>query len=381
MSESIELTHFIRETIRHEGPVTFRWFMEQALYHPEWGYYASGKAVVGKKGDFYTSVSVGGLFGELLTRQFHEIWQRMGCPDEFSLFEQGADRAQLAADVLGAAQRFYPDFFAALTYQIVEPSTQLRAEQAANLANWSGKVEWRERIEEFSGVAYSNELLDAMPVHVVSRCDDKWREDYVDESGDSFQFVPGPISSAELALALAKLPEGLPPDAYRTEINLAGPAWIREVARSMRRGCALVIDYGFLRDQYYSIERREGTLRCYRQHQRHDNPFSEIGRTDITAHVDFSACIDAGIENGLSLAGFTDQHHFLTGISEPEFAAIEAESQRGLSAETQRRLRTLQSLLHPGTMGMQFKYLALTKGIDFDEPLLGFSAARQITAH
>lgn len=372
MPESTELSHFLRETIRREGPVTFRWFMEQALYHPEWGYYASGTAVVGKRGDFYTNVSVGGLFGELLTRQFHEVWQRMGCPAEFSLVEQGADRGQLAADVLEGAQRLYPDFFVTLKYQIVEPSAWLRAAQTKNLEYWAGKVEWNEAIEEFSGVLFCNELLDAMPVHVVSRRAGKWQEEYVDATGGGFQFVPGPISRTALEVALAKLPEGLPADDYRTEINLAAPAWVRDVARKMRIGCALIIDYGFPRDQYYSIERREGTLRCYRRHQRHDNPFSEIGRTDITAHVDFSGCIDAGAEAGLFLAGFTDQHHFLTGLSEPEFAAIEAESRHGLSPETQRRLRTLRSLLHPGTLGMQFKYLALTKGIDPGKPLLGF---------
>lgn len=365
----MSLTHFIRETIQRDGPVTFRWFMEQALYHPEWGYYSSGKAVIGKRGDFFTSVSVGRLFGELLARQFDEIWRRMGCPGDFWLVEQGADRGQLAADIVETVRSGYPDFFEALDYRIVEPLMLLRAEQEENLG---AGVKWLDTLPEFSGTLFCNELLDAMPVHVVSRHDGAWREDYVECLGNGFGFVPGQLSSTELAAALAKLPSDLPMDNYRTEINLAAPAWTGQASRAVRKGCILAIDYGLLREEYYSPTRSEGTLRCYREHRRHNNPFSEIGRTDITAHVDFSACIEAGVEHGLSFAGFTDQHHFMVGVSEPEFAVVETESARGLSPGTQQRLRQLQSLMHPGTMGTQFKYLALTKGIDLHEPLLGF---------
>ncbi|MDQ3625761.1 MAG: SAM-dependent methyltransferase, partial [Verrucomicrobiota bacterium] len=164
------LVEFIRETIRRDGPVPFRWFMEQALYHPEHGYYSSGRAVIGRGGDYFTNVSVGPLFGRLMAAQFTEMWTLLGKPDELVVVEQGAHDGQLADDVLRAVQQRAPEFFDALTYRIVEPLPVLEQRQRAILAGFNDKVEWRRTVadlEPLTGVHFSNELLDALPVHLV----------------------------------------------------------------------------------------------------------------------------------------------------------------------------------------------------------------------
>jgi len=379
MSVTEELTRHIREQIVRHGPVTFRWFMQQALYHPEWGYYSSGKGTIGRLGDFYTSVSVGRMFGELLTRQFHEMWVRLGSPDEFTIVEQAADRGQLASDILETAGIHYPDFFQALRYWIIEPSVVLANEQKKRLTRFGRhRTGWSESIDNLGvgsifGVYFCNELLDSLPVHLVSWIRDQWMENYIDYDSGHFTYVFGAPSSHILAQHLTKLPTNLP-EQYRTEVNLRAMTWMEDAARAIRTGYALVIDYGFPRAHYYAPERTEGTLSCYSKHQRSYNPFEKIGEMDLTAHLDFSSIAEVALENEMEVAGYTDQNHFLIGVGKEDFAAIEAEA-GNLSESTAQKLRELQTLTHPEQMGSQFKYLTLQKFIDPAPPLLGYRLA------
>src|SRR3954470_18244877 len=184
-----DLVGFIRDAIRRDGPVTFAWFMEQALYHPHFGYYSSGRCQIGRKGDYFTNVSVGPLFGKILAAQFAEMWKVLGRPDDFTIVEQGAHHGDFAKDVLMALT----DLPATIHYRIVEPFPILQARQEETLNAFSERVTWCNsltNLESFSGVHFSNELLDAMPVRLVTR-DGKgeWQEKFVAESDASFQFV------------------------------------------------------------------------------------------------------------------------------------------------------------------------------------------------
>lgn len=360
------LTELIRRVIRKTGPVTFAWFMEQALYHRELGYYGSGHCQIGRRGDYFTNVSVGPLFGRLLAGQFAEMWEVLGRPGDFAIVEQGAHHADFARDVLTAAREQAPEFFSALRYCIIEPFPILQQRQMETLRDFTGKATWEKSLDDlepFCGVHFSNELLDAMPMHLVSRQADsaEWRERCVTESENGFAFVEQSIGDEDLRRHVAIIP--LPPAGpYETEINLAALEWVETIARKLARGFVLAVDYGYARDQFYAPERTSGSLQCYAGHRRGSSPLHGVGHTDITARVDWTSVAERAEECGLTLAGFTDQHHFITGLLS-----------RRTPQESERR--ALQTLLHPELLGTTFQFLALSKNAAA-EPLSGFRFAR-----
>jgi SAM-dependent MidA family methyltransferase len=357
------LTALLRAEITRRGPIPFRDFMEQALYHPEHGYYASGRARVGRVGDFFTNVSVGPLFGRLLARQFAEMWERLGSPADFALVEQGANTGDLAADVLGGLREQAPACFAATTCWLVEPVPLLRAAQQIRLAPFAPQVRWVTSLAElppFRGVHFSNELIDAFPVHRVVHRADGWRERAVDFQDDRFIFVDAPLSSEALRQDLARLPAVA--EDYETEVNLAAASWLREVATRLTTGYLLTIDYGFPRAEYYRPERTSGTLSAYAEHRRAPDPLARPGEIDLTAHVDFTTLAEAGLD----LAGFTDQHHFIVGLGRLHF--------RDDTPGTPQEIRAFKTLMHPDLMGRSFHALCLAKDAS-TSPLAGFNFA------
>ena len=309
--------------------------MEQALYHPEHGYYSSGRATIGRKGDYFTNVSVGPLFGRLLAAQFAEIWERLGKIDNFVVVEQGAHDGTFARDVLETLRESSPEFFSALRYRIVEPFPVLQNRQSQALASFGDKVAWRdsiERLEPFAGIHFSNELLDAMPINL--------RGKLVGLEGDNFIFVEGPTDA-------------------RT--NQAALDWIENVATKLKRGFVIAIDYGFVDDEF-----RE-SVQVRAQHRHLDSPFAQIGDADITAHINWTEIAERSAKNGFRVAGFTDQHHFLTGIISKFPELVEDEKSK----------RALQTLLHPEMLGRAFQVLALSKDVDLaGATLAGFKYAR-----
>lgn len=361
-----DLVAFIRETIRQCGPVSFEWLMEQALYHPAFGYYSSGECAIGRRGDYFTNVSVGPLFGRLLAAQFAEMWEILGRPDGFTIVEQGAHQGEFAGDVLEEARERIPDFFSALRYCVIEPFPILEARQRERLRDFGERVAWRRSLsdlEPFTGVHFSNELLDSMPVRLISReSGEDWKERLVAEAGDGFAFVARPIADEKLRQHLETVPR--PGDArYETEVNLVALDWIEDVARKLTRGFVLAVDYGYPRDEFYAAERTTGTLQCRTEHRAVSSPLKGIGRTDITAHVDWTSVAERGERCGLTLTGFTDQHHFMTGLLT-----------RRAPQESERR--ALQTLLHPELLGARFQCLALGRGVPGQPTLSGFRFAR-----
>ncbi|PYL97584.1 MAG: hypothetical protein DMF18_02135 [Verrucomicrobia bacterium] len=350
-----ELFECIRAEIKKRGPQSFAWFMAQALYHPEHGYYSTDRAAIGRRGDYFTNVSVGPLFGELLAAQFAEIWKRLGRIDNFLIVEQGAHHGQFARDVLESTQWRSPEFFSALHYQIVEPFSTLRDRQSQGLKEFGDRVSWRRSLDElepFVGIHFSNELLDAMPVNLQGKL--------VGLDGDKLVFVEGP--------------GGRP-------MNQAMLDWIDCLSTKLERGFVIAVDYGFSRAEFREV------LQVRAKHRALDSPFDEIGEADITAHVNWTDLAERAEANGLRVAGFTDQHHFLTGIisefgrgdsPEPPANASPARTDWGQSPlpSDSKTKRALQTLLHPEMLGRSFQVLALEKDVDLAEPLSGFKFAR-----
>jgi SAM-dependent MidA family methyltransferase len=366
------LLEFIRAEIARRGPVTFAWFMEQALYHPEHGYYSSGRAKIGRGGDYFTSVSVGPLFGRLMAAQFAELWETLERPAEFTIVEQGAHGGEFAHDVLAAAQERTPEFFEALQYRIVEPFAGLEARQRDALGGFASKVTWRrslDGLEPFCGVHFSNELLDAMPVHLVRWTGAEWLERHVVWSGESLAFNDAPLSSGALAKAVQRIPLPLPVG-YETEVNLHALRWVASAAEKLRSGFIIAADYGYMRKAYYAEHRTRGTLQSYAKHRVLASPLMQPGTSDITAHVEWTSVAEHALACGLTLAGFADQHYFITGLLT---GPAGREFQGGADAQS---TRALQTLMHPTFLGTTFQFLLLSKNVDADVQLSGLRFAR-----
>jgi SAM-dependent MidA family methyltransferase len=364
-----ELIQFIRAEIERDGPISFARFMELALYHPEHGYYASGQASIGRRGDFFTNVSVGPLFGKLLAAQFAEIWEKLGRPSDFTIVEQGAHDGIFAADLLSALRQSAGECFAVTSYVILEPFLIWRERQQKNLRDFSSKISWQESIVQlapFAGVHFSNELFDSLPVHLiisggVAKGATDWKEKFVTVAGDSFAFRTANASRSELRLDQL----GFFPAGFETEVSAAAPELMAEIASKLSRGVILTIDYGFVRTEFYSLARGEGSLQVRAKQKKLSSFFERIGRADISAHVEWTGLAEAALSSGAKPIGFTDQHHFLTGIVSKFFPKVEFDASEK---------RALQTLLHPEMLGRMFQVLAIGK--NFAERLSGLQFAR-----
>ncbi len=333
-----QLLATICSEIAARGSMPFARFMEVALYHPQWGYYTAPGAPerIGRRGDFYTNVSVGTLFGQLLAMQFAEMWQAMGKPAKFTLLELGAHRGQLCADVRAWAEHNHPDFDTALDVVALDyPGTLPDA---------------------VTGCIFSNELVDALPVHLITRRAGKWLELFVTEENGWLAFAPGPFSTDALRETVSRLP--LPDsDGFITEVHLEAGRWIGRVAHSLRRGFVMTIDYGYSAGDYYAPHRKAGTLLCYHQHRSNNDPFVRVGEQDITTHVNFTALAKAGAASGLPLLGYCDQSRFVAGLLKK--AGVDF-----LTRLVPKGTAQLKTLLHPELMGQTFKVLVQHRGME-----------------
>ncbi|MHC5746669.1 MAG: class I SAM-dependent methyltransferase [Nostoc sp.] len=375
--------------------ITFAQFMDLALYHPEYGYYSSDALKIGfKGGDFFTSPNLCADFGELLAEQFLQMWEILGKPVPFSLVEMGAGQGLLALHILKYHQQHYPDFLTALEYIIVEKSPTLRQEQQQRLEDFP--VRWC-NLEEIPpnaivGCFFSNELVDAFPVHQFILETGELREIYVTTDKNeketnapcpmphapcpSFIEVTGEPSTPQLAeyldLVEMNFTQSAYPDSYRSEINLAALDWLSIVADRLQRGYVLTIDYGYPTSRYYNPRRSQGTLQCYYHHRFHDNPYINIGRQDITAHVDFTALERWGQKCNLKNVGFIQQGLFLMALGLGDRIAALSEQKQPLSQLLQHR-DALHQLIDPTGLG-GFGVLIQSKGLDnteISQPLKG----------
>ena len=297
---SSPLQHLIVERIQREGPLTFAEYMRMALYEPGYGYYVSGPAKMGWTGDYFTSTDVSTLFANCLGRQLLQFWEKLKCPAPFLVLEQGAGRGHLAEGVSVWAASEAPDFADALEYTTADISAGQDSLLPSDLPH--------------AHVLLSNELIDALPVHVVEAREGRLYEVYVDCQDGHLREALGELSSPEVAAYLdrARIPWHTFPSGWRAEINLEAGRWLEQaVALLHPRGFLLAIDYGEKARELYTRERRRGTLLCYSQHTTNERPLLFPGEQDITAHVDFSELIKQGRALGLRLHRYTTQRQWL----------------------------------------------------------------------
>ncbi len=359
MSPTPLKTHLL-ELLRRSGPITFERYMRLCLYHPELGYYMQGNERTGAGGDFFTSADLHPIFARLVARQASEMWELLDQPRPFTWVEMGAGRGLFACDFLSWTERALADFSRALEYIAVEPAPLQRSRIEARLAQagLSGRARLLANLEELpsiTGCCFSNELVDAFPVAVVTRRDGHLREIYVAANGEELREDTGrisdPATTAYVARYASRLDEG-----FRIEVNRHALSWARLVAEKLSRGFVLTIDYGDLAEHLYSPDRPRGTLLAYHGHTATEDFYSAPGESDMTAHVNFSALMDAGVDAGLELTGFTTQERFLLALGEAnEFADLYDPGQSEV-ARLDARLK-LKRLISPAGMGSIFKVL------------------------
>ena len=333
------------------GRLPFAQVMELALYHPQHGYYGAGPRRIGRQGDFFTSVSVGPLFGKLLAMRILQEWRALGEPEDFTIIEQGAHDGQLAEDVVKALDG------RPLRYLIVEPNPVFREAQLKRLG---GRTQWVESLAALQsgpqhGFFLCNELPDAFPVHLVRWNGERWEELFVETDGtEAFRFIPGECSNAALAAEVKHLPRNLQ-YGHTLEINLAMLSWIRELAQAAFRGFIFIADYGLDGEEFHADSRAEGTIRRYMKHQVDGQVLTGLGACDLTTHVNFTRLIEEAVSHGLSLREYDLQGRVLGRMAQSWLQTLEG---RPLAASTTRQFN---SLTHPALMGRSFRCLILEK--------------------
>lgn len=356
------LTETIRAEIAKQGAISFARFMELALYCPQLGYYEQKKDTVGRRGDFYTSVSVGALFGEMLAFQFAEWLESagLGRGAGVRIIEAGAHDGKLAADILRWLRAQRSELFARLEYVIIEPSPRRRAWQEETLREFAANVRWQDElpISDSFTIIFSNELLDAFPVHRLgwNAAAKKWFEWGVKTDGDKFAWtrLAGEVPSA-IRQFPSSLAEILPAD-YTIEVCPAAEAWWTHAAKSLTAGKLVTIDYGLTTDELFAPTRLNGTLRAYYRHQVSADLLANVGEQDLTAHVNFSALQNAGETAGLKTDSLFTQAQFLTA-----FAGSIWKNPATFGAWTPGHTRQFQSLTHPEHLGRAFRVLVQSR--------------------
>ncbi len=354
----MSLSDIIIQKIQHQGPISFHEFMEMALYYPGKGYYYSDKTRIGKKGDFYTSPNLTPAFGEMLGRQLEEMWGILG-ETEFTVMEMGAGTGLLSMDVLEYLKG-NPELYSSLDYCIVERSPAMRKEQQERLGD---NARWCSSLQELSGMTgcvFSNELVDAFPVHQVIM-KKELMEVFVDHR-DGFIEILKPASD-ELDGYFTELGVVLP-FGFRTEVNLDAVKWINELGSIIKKGFVVTVDYGYPSSELYNEYRNRGTLMCYHRHTANEDPYGHIGEKDITSHVNFSALSLWGKKNGLELCGFTDQAHFMMGLGVDEYLKRAWEKD---PVNYWKKMLPVKTLLME--MGETFKILIQKKGVECNNGL------------
>ncbi len=360
-TENEQLKEAIVQHIQSQGPIPFRNFMEMALYHPQHGYYSSPREKMGREGDYLTSPEVSPLFGAMVGRQLHEMWEAMARPAAFQLVEMGAGSGALCRDIARWARRNRPEFAAAISYTIVELSEALRERQRRTVGD-AANVSWSPALpESIEGCILSNELVDSFPVHRVAVNGGRLRELFVGWDGRRFleELRTPPTTEIEAYFGQLGL---LPGEGCRAEVNLQALRWMADVGGALRRGFVLTFDYGREAADLYAPWRPDGTLLCFHRHNPSCDPYARLGRQDITSQVDFTSLRRAGEEAGLRPLGLVPQGQFLAGLGIGEALAPPGEGDLNLEEYYARR-RAVLELIDPAGLG-RIRVLVQAKGVD-----------------
>ncbi len=356
------LAELLADRIRRFGPVTFADYMRECLYHPIHGYYS--KAESKRFADYYTSVDVHPVFARLLARQFAEMWEKLGRPAEFTLVEAGAGAGRFAAHVLDFCAAKLPAFYDALKYVAVERSASRREQAATHSKRHAAAGHFTVSAEIpahiASGCIFSNELVDALPVHRVVMDGGAMKEIFVGFHDGRFVDVLAPVSTCAISEYFAAqsitLREG-----QQAEAGLEACDWITEIVRRLERGYVLTIDYGHPATELFDEHHMRGTLLAYQNHRASEDYYASPGEQDLTAHVNFTALERWGKRASMKTAGVTSQTAFLLALGQRnEFADLYDEGQS--EAERTKARLQLKTLIHPEGMGERFRVLIQRKG-------------------
>ena len=375
-----EIAKIVRQQVEREGVLPFAEFMRLALYCPKYGYYEQLPGRIGREGDFYTNVSLGSLFGELLAFQFAQWLEKLPA-GPLQLVEAGAHNGQLAADILTWFSQQQPGLVSRLQYWIIEPSARRQTWQAKELEHFAHLVRWSESLAALpagavTGVIFSNELLDAMPVQRLGwdaneRCWFEWgvalgiehrQHSDVPSHGFIWKKIPRPPDyfAAALREAGLEIPSevlAVLPDGFTIDLCSEAASWWREAARTLKAGKLLAIDYGFQAEDFLRPERARGTLRAYHRHHASDDLLAYPGEQDLTAHVNFTQLRRLGEATGLSTEGLFSQERFFTRL-----AARTWQDGSGFGEWTPARRRQFHGLTHPEHLGRPFSVFVQTRG-------------------
>ncbi len=392
------LEQLIIDRIRKEGPLSFKTYMDMALYYPGLGYYSSPETTIGREGDFYTSPHLHPVFGAMIGKQLMEMWIMMGRPADFHAVEIGAGTGYLCRDMFDYLLQPSEDlslsedksgFLRTLRYVIVEPYEHFQRIQKELLRGTlqkplpaprmqrglEGNILWKKSLREFAsgikGCVLSNELLDAFPVHVIEM-DAGLKEVYVTCDRERFREELHQPGTDEIARYLGQFHIQLE-QGYRTEINLEIKKWLEDINTVLSQGFVLTIDYGYTAKEYYDGHRSKGTLLCYHNHVLNENPYQNIGKQDITAHVNFSSLKKWGEESGLMTVGYSSQGPFFvsSGIDEV-ITELYADSPDYLA-----EISKIKGLILPQGMGESHSILIQYKGDQLPE-LRGFALRNHV---
>jgi SAM-dependent MidA family methyltransferase len=357
------LASLLASRIRQHGPITFAEYMRECLYHPLHGYYSKPESQ--RAADYYTSVDVHPIFGRLLARQFAEMWEQLDRPREFTLVEAGAGTSRLSRHILEFSRQKLPAFYQALRYTAVERSParcqQIHHQLSAFIeeGKCAASIEIPEHIAV--GCVFSNELLDALPVHRVLPQRGKLQEILVTHDGKKFSEILASLSNNAITDYFARQEITLQ-NGQHAEAGLEACDWIGEIARRLQRGFILSIDYGHEAADLFDAHHASGTVLAYANHQTNELYYDAPGEQDLTAHVNFTALRLWGQRNGLDTLGLTSQMAFLLALGEQnEFADLYEEGMDE-TARVRARLQ-LKTLIYPEGMGERFHVLVQQKGV------------------
>jgi SAM-dependent MidA family methyltransferase len=368
MTSGGDLRRQLSRRIAREGPITFREFMSEALYHSSLGRYSSPRPPMGPQGDYITSPEVDEAFGRLIGRAVADMdakitASRGRAAGTFTVVEMGPGSGSLCRDLLGGVRGEFPDLARRLEYVLVESSASLRTTQASNLeeAAVARRCRWRSWDDlagegPITGCIIANEFLDALPVHVVTWRGARLREVHVGigEDGCLREEILEP-SSVDLSRHLEDLGVRLE-EGQRAEINLAALDWIRQAADRLEAGYVLIVDYGHEAEDLFSERHFAGTLLGYRRHRLVVDPLESPGEQDLTAHVDFTSLRREAIRSGFEVSPLTTQRNMLVSMGLANMIAdlAKGDSAPGGAGRVGKRF-ALHALMSPAGMGTTFK--------------------------
>lgn len=362
--KSDDLFAMVAARIGKAGPIPFSDFMEMALYEPGLGYYVSGNEKWGKGGDYITTLDVSPVFARMIAGQIFEMWQLLGSPAQFHLVEAGAGRGWLTREILKTLSGYDPAMASGLSVHLVEKNTAYHGEwdRWKEEGVLSSSLHWHEDITtikgSFVGCIYTNELFDAMPFHRVVVRDGVLREIYTGLNAEETSLVDieGELSTPALSGYFKELDLELA-EGQSTEVNLNMAGWVEASSRLLSEGFIITVDYGMPAWRLYE-RGRSGTLMCHFRHTLNDDPYLNLGRQDMTAHVDFTTLMSTGRKHGLETLGYTTQRCFMMGLGVLEELA-ELTEEKGAVGEAEAIMNNqgIKELIMPGGIGDTMKVL------------------------